>query len=89
MTRLQESPSEQLARTAEATIARAVRDWTETVIPGDQGAADAAAAFALGSFAAGASPTDACEQARTMVVCRSHHPSRLPAVRRLHLAAVS
>lgn len=89
MTRLQASPSTQLARTAEEIIARVVRQWAEAVIPGDQAGADAAATLALGSFAAGATLSDACEQARTMVICRSHHPSCVPPLGRLHLAAAS
>ncbi len=61
--------------TAELIIADAVRNWTETIVPGDSATADAAVRYAIEAFAGGASVTEACEGARRMVICRSHHPS--------------
>lgn len=74
--------------TAELVIADVVRKWTEEVMPGDAATADAAVVYALESFAAGASVTEACEETRRMVVCRSHHPSCMPR-HRGRLAAAS
>ena len=64
--------------TAELVIADMVREWTGRTLPGDPGAADAAVNFALESFAAGASVSEACGTARRMVMCRSRHPSTRP-----------
>ena len=61
--------------TAELIIADSVREWTSKVLPGDTAAADAAVTYALGSFAAGGSVREACEAARSMVLCRARHPS--------------
>ncbi len=69
------------AMTAEMIIAEMVRDWTRRTLPGDTAAADAAVAYALESFAGGASASEACEEARKMVLCRSRHPSAMPRVR--------
>lgn len=61
--------------TAELIIADAVRKSTETIMPGDPATAEAAVRYAIGTFAGGASVTEACEGARQMVMCRSRHPS--------------
>ena len=67
--------------TAELIIAEVVREWVERVVPGDPATADAAVAYAVESFAGGASVTGACEEARRMAICRSHHPSSMAASR--------
>ncbi|HET9078503.1 MAG TPA: hypothetical protein VFN68_16320 [Acidimicrobiales bacterium] len=67
--------------TAELILADAVRDWVVRVLPGDPDAADAAVAYALASFAAGASVSESCEAARRMALSRSRHPSSMAAGR--------
>lgn len=62
----------------ELVLERCVRDWVETVTPGDERTAARAVARALGAYAAGASVPEACDQARRLVLGRMHHPSNRP-----------
>ena len=89
MTGLQDSRKAEPGMTAEEIIAQVVREWTGTVMPGDRSTADAAVVYALESFAGGASVTEACEEARKMVMCRSRHPSYMAVAGRGRLAVAS
>jgi hypothetical protein len=64
--------------TAEEIIADLTRAWVERAVPGDPATADAAVAYALASYAGGASVSEACEGARRMAASRSRHPSCTP-----------
>lgn len=61
---------------AELVLDRAVRDWVEQVLPGEPGAANAAAAVALRAFVGGASVSESCIEARHLVGSWCQHPSR-------------
>jgi hypothetical protein len=73
--------------TAELILDNNVRSWVGHVLPGEPGAANAAAAVAVRAFSGGASVSEACIEARRMVGSWSRHPSR--PVRRPIPAAVS
>jgi hypothetical protein len=72
---------------AELILEGTVRSWVDQVLPGEPGAADAAAAVAILAFSGGASVSEACIEARRLVGSWSRHPSR--PVHRPILAAVS
>jgi len=74
---------------AELVLAEQVQWWVERVAPGRRLLAEAAVAEALTSFAAGASVSEACEEARRLVESRLRHPSSEPASGRRSLAAAS
>jgi hypothetical protein len=60
---------------AELVLAEQVQWWVERVAPGRRLLAEAAVAEALISFAAGASVSEACEEARRLVESRLGRPS--------------
>ncbi|HET6873314.1 MAG TPA: hypothetical protein VFH70_00950 [Acidimicrobiales bacterium] len=59
----------------EVVLANAVRDWVERIAPGDEPTIRAGVETALYVFASGASVSEACEEARSTVLCRLRHPS--------------
>ena len=73
---------------AELVLAEQVQWWVERVAPGQRRLAEAAVAKALTSFAAGASVSEACEEARRLVESRLRHLASPTAVQR-SLAAAS
>jgi hypothetical protein len=74
---------------AELVLAEQVQSWVERVAPGERLLADAAIARALTSYAAGASVSEAYQEARRLVECRLRHPSSPPASVQKSLAAAS
>lgn len=71
----------------ELILANAVRKWAEATAPGEDSIIRAAVGTALYYFASGASVSEACEEARSQVLSRLHHPSHQP--RDSQLAAAS
>jgi len=69
--------------TCEELLMELVRSWVEDALPGDTEAAEDAAAVALRAYAGGASVSEACAEARRLVVSWSRHPSQGGAVRPL------
>ncbi len=63
---------------AELVLAEQVQSWVERVAPGERMLAEAAVAKALTSYAAGASVSEACREARRLVECCLRHPSSPP-----------
>lgn len=59
----------------EVVLANTVRDWAERVAPGDERTVRAGVELALYLFASGASVSEACEEARSLVFSRLRHPS--------------
>ncbi len=72
---------------AEVVLANAVRDWVERIAPGDERTAQAGVETALYLFASGASVSEACEAARSAVLCRLRHPSNGRPIRRYATAS--
>lgn len=62
----------------ELVLDRAVRDWVETIDPGDDCLAHRAVQAAVAAWTAGASVPEACEEARKLVLSRTRHPSQSP-----------
>lgn len=60
---------------AEEVLASSVREWAETIVPGDEATIRAAVGTAISTFARGESLTEACEDARRVVGSRIRHPS--------------
>jgi hypothetical protein len=71
----------------EIVLADMVRTWVEAAFPGNERAARLALAVALDRYAAGASVSEAFEEARRLVGSWSRHPCHLPATRHYSLAA--
>jgi hypothetical protein len=74
---------------AELILTEQVRCWVERVAPGESLLADAAVAKALTSYAAGASVSEACREARRLVESRLRHPSSTPVSSHRILAAAT
>ena len=74
---------------AELVLAEQVQWWVEQVAPGRRLLAEAAVAEALTSFAAGASVSEACEEARRLVESRLGLRAPEPASVPRSLAAAS
>ena len=62
--------------TNEDLLVHMVEDWAEHLLPEDPDAGKAAAAAALLAYCGGASVSEACRQACTLIVGWSLHPSR-------------
>ena len=72
------SPSRRgpLDRSPESLLAGIVRDWALGVLPQETAAADGAVRVAMRSYAAGASVSESCREARKFLGSWSRHPSR-------------
>ena len=76
--------------TNEQVLSEAVRSWVEVVLPGDAAAVDCAAGVARAAYREGATVSDACERARSLVESWTRHPAyrgRLASARRVRLAS--
>ena len=66
----------------ELVLAGIVRDWAAATLA-NEGLADSAVAVALSAYAAGASVSEACVQARRFVLSWVDHPAHAATIRRM------
>jgi len=59
----------------EQVLDEVVRAWVEQELPGDQGAANRAAAIALDCYREGASVSEACREAGAFIEGWARHPA--------------
>ena len=62
----------------EELLAHIVEAWAANMLPDDPAAAAAAAGAAIDAYAGGASVSEACHQARTLLASWARHPSHQP-----------